>query len=42
MYGDKVVVKVIAASRETSRVHFEVANNKGDNNAKKEKKTKNN
>ena len=38
MYGDKVKVKVVSASRETSQVDFELV---GDNNyAKKEKKTK--
>ena len=39
MYGDKVCVKVIAASRETTQVDFELVG--VDNNAKKEKKTKN-
>ena len=38
MYGDKVKVKVVSASRETSQVDFELV---GDNNyAKEEKKTK--
>ena len=38
MYGDKVKVKVVSASRETSQVDFELV---GDNNyAKKEKKKK--
>lgn len=37
MYGDKVKVKVVSASRETSQVDFELVE---DNNEKKEKKTK--
>ena len=38
MYGDKVRVKVIGASRETSQVDFEIV---GDYIEKKEEKTKN-
>lgn len=37
MYGDKVRVKVVAASRETSQIDFELV---GDYNEKEEKKTK--
>ena len=37
MYGDKVTVKVIAASRETSQIDFQLV---GDNTNEKEKKNK--
>jgi len=40
VYGDKVTVEVVKASRETSQVDFIIVK-ENDQNEKKEKKTKN-